>query len=103
MHRWMVTSAVLILGLAVATPPAASPYTSDMGQSDDRMEAARRFAVNLFVGSFTVVNNVLPRVEPVTDVLLSVSPPDDDADSADMQFLPRVEDYDNWLREAWLP
>ena len=105
MHRWMaaISSALLIPGLATAAPAAATPFINfSKGTSDDRVEAAGSFSINLFVGSFTMVNNVSPRVEPVAGVLLSRSPPKD-IDNSDIQFPVSMHDFESWPREDWLP
>jgi len=95
------TSAFLILGLASATPAAATPFTFGTGQSDDRMEAALRFATNLFAGSLTVARNLQPWVEPVV-TLLSLSPPDD-IDNSEIQFPLRADEFEGWLGHDWQP
>ena len=105
MHRWMaaISSALLIPGLATASPAAATPFINfSNGTSDDRVEAAGSFSINLFVGSFTIANNVSPRVGPVAGVLLSRSPPKD-IDNSDIQFPVSMYDFESWSREDWLP
>ena len=105
MHRWMaaISSALLIPGLATAAPAAATPFINfSKGTSDDRIEAAGSFSINLFAGSFTIVNNVSPRVEPVAGVLLSRSPPKD-IDNSDIQFPVSTDDFGSWPGEDWLP
>ena len=92
MHRWMaaISSALLIPGLATAAPAAATPFINfSNGISDDRVEAAGRFSINPFAGSFSIVNNVSPRVEPVAGVLLSRSPPNDIASAGSAEHRQR--------------
>jgi hypothetical protein len=103
MHRWMAaaTSALLFLGLASATPAAATPSTSGTDQSDDRMEAALSLSNNLFAGSFTVARNLLPWVVPVV-ALLSVSPPND-VESSEIRFPPQADEFENGLGNDWQP
>jgi hypothetical protein len=105
MHRWMaaISSALLISGLATASPAAATPFINfSKGTSDDRVEAAESFAINLFAGTFTIVNDVSPRVELDTGALLSRSPPKD-IDYSDVQFSVSMEDLASWPGEDWLP
>ena len=105
MHRWMAasSSALLIPGLATASPAAATPFINfGKGTSNDRVEAAGSFSINLFVGSFTMVNNVSPRVEPVAGVLLSRSPPKD-IDNSDIQFPVSTDGFASWPGADWLP
>jgi hypothetical protein len=104
MHRWMaaISSALLIPGLATAAPAAATPFINfSNGTSDDRVEAAGSFAISLFAGSFTIVNNVSPRVEPVAGALLSRSPPKD-IDNSDIQFPVSMDNFASWPGD-WLP
>jgi hypothetical protein len=89
----VISSASLILGLAAATPAAATPHTFGGAQLDDRLEAALRFSINPFAGSLTVTNNVLPRIEQDIDALLSVAPPKD-LDNADIQFPARADEFE---------
>jgi hypothetical protein len=93
MHQWVTaaTSAFLILGLASATPAAATPLTFGTGQSDDR----------LFAGSLTVARNLQPWVEPVV-ALLSLSPPND-IDNSEIQFPPRADEFESWPGHDWQP
>jgi len=105
MHRWIaaISSALLIPGLTTAAPAAATPFINfSKGTFDDRIEAAGSFAINLFAGSFAIVNSVSPRVEPVAGALLSRSPPND-IDNSDIQFPVSMADFASWPREDWLP
>jgi hypothetical protein len=110
MYRSMaaISSAWLILGLATATPAAATPLLdSGNGTSDDWIAgdgsfSIRVFADNLFAGSFTAVNAVSPRVEPVAEVLLSRSLPKD-LDTANIQFPVSTDDFKSWPGEDWPP
>jgi hypothetical protein len=105
MHRWMaaISSALLIPGLTTAAPAAATPFINfSKGPSHDRIEAAGSYSINLFVGSFTIADNVSPRVEPVVGALLSRSPPND-IDNSDIQFRVSMDDFARWPREDWLP
>ena len=105
MHRWMaaISSALLIPGLTTAAPAAATPFINfGKGTSDDKIEAAGSYSINLFVGSFTIVNNVSPRVEPVVGALLSRSPPND-IDNSDIQFPVSMDGFASWPGEDRLP
>jgi hypothetical protein len=102
MHHWVAaaTSALLIFGLAPATPVTATQFTFDTGEPNDRVEAALRVSNNLFAGSFTVARNLLPWVEPVA-ALLSMSKPND-VEISDIQFPLRLADeFDSWLGNDW--
>ena len=103
MHQRMTaaTSALLILGLASATPAPATPSICATAQSDDTMEAAGRFSINLLAGWFNVTNKSLLSIAPV-GALLSVSPPVD-INSSDTQFAVRADDFENWLGDDWQP
>jgi hypothetical protein len=105
MHRWIaaISSALLIPGLATAATAAATPFINfSKDTSDDRIEAAGSFSINLFAGSFTLINNVSPRVEPVSEVLLSRSQPKD-IDNSDIQFPVSTDDFGSWPGEDWPP
>jgi hypothetical protein len=105
MHRWIaaISSALLIPSLATAAPAAATPFNNfSKDTSDDRTEVAGSFSINLFAGSFAIVNNMSPRVEPVAEVLLSRSPPKD-IDNSDIQSPVSADDFGSWPGEDWLP
>jgi hypothetical protein len=56
---------------------------------------AARFFINPIAGSLSIANNMLPRVGPVIDVLLSIAPPKDSND-ADIQFPALADDLGDW-------
>jgi hypothetical protein len=101
MHHSMtaVTSASLMLGLASATPVAATQFTFGTGEPTYRMEAAWSDLTNL-TGWSTTHNSQAWLEYLVT--LLSASLPND-AEILEIQFPLQADEFENGLGNDWQP
>ena len=95
------TSSAFLLGLVTAAQLMASPSPSGMGGPDDSTVTVSRSVFSLSAGSFTVANNVVPRVELGEASLLSVSPPEAVAHD-DVPFSDIAKDLESRTGEDWL-
>lgn len=95
------TSSAFLLGLVTAAQLMATPSPSGMGGPDDSTGSVPRSVFSLSAGSFTVANNVVPRLEMGEGRLLSVSPPEVVAHD-DVPFSDIAKDLESRTGDDWL-
>jgi hypothetical protein len=95
-----MSSAFLVVSLVTAAQLVAAPSPIGTGGADDGTTPVPRSVFSLSAGSFTVANNVVPRVEMGESRLLSVSPPEVVAHD-DVPFSDIAKDLESRTGDDW--